>query len=772
MMRSILLAPLCALLAASTFADSTPSVAGPSVREVVEFERILQPKDQSEDVMREQVSPDGTRAFIVTRKANVDSDKNRYRIQLLDLTPAHLASQRAPHPETVFSLEAAHDHDMWAAPVKDVRWHGDHTLVFLGRVGDEPAQVYRLDLPGRKLVQLTHEKGRIVSFAASDDLRRVVYDVQVPNPALREGQHAIVVENKSFWSVKSDQHDLDAQDRMHRYFVVDVGSPRPARALGEPFREANGGVPLVSISPDGRWALLPRYERDRLAAWASQYPLVDEFYQTMSRSAHVDPLRYFSEPDSYVARRLVACRLDDGREQTIVDAPDDARADSVRRGEPLWQGRGESVVLAGTFLPPGSDGKTPPSPHVIEYRPDSGRWTDIATLEHRLVTTHRLRDGFLVVEGTRRREFHRQPGGGWRESTDGQPSGSPEPAWTLHLPQGLNQPPDVYASGPSGQTTRLTELNPQFKVDSWGTMRPYTWRDAAGRQWDGGLMSTGDMDDHRPRPLLIQTYGFSPDRFYLDGPNSHEGYTSAFAGRAFLRDGILVLAMPLHSTGPFVSLRGKQNYLIFYEQVRSAIDALVKEGRVDPTKVGIMGWSGFGARVLNLLTFSDVPLRAATTADGDANTLFTMTVAYGSLDLMWAMMEEVNEGVPFGDGWNKWIQNDPALHTECVRTPLRIESYGPSVLPNWDVYAMLRRQLKPVEMVVIPGGEHSLLPPGDRMASLQGNVDWYGFWLAGKTRTTPVVASETPESLAAQYARWRQMETLKAADDARPRCVR
>jgi len=112
------------------------------------------------------------------------------------------------------------------------------------------------------------------------------------------------------------------------------------------------------------------------------------------------------------------------------------------------------------------------------------------------------------------------------------------------------------------------------------------------------------------------------------------------------------------------------------------------------------------------------------------------------------------------------------LHTDCVHAALRIETYGPWVLNNWDVYALLRRQYKPAEMIVIPDGTHSLLTPGDRMASLQGNVDWYAFWLAGKTRTAPLLASETTESVAAQFARWRKMATLKTADDARPHCVR
>jgi len=285
------------------------------------------------------------------------------------------------------------------------------------------------------------------------------------------------------------------------------------------------------------------------------------------------------------------------------------------------------------------------------------------------------------------------------------------------------------------------------------------------------LMAANDLDAHTPQPLLIQTYGFAPDRFYLDGPNVNEGFSSGFAGRAFLREGLLVLAMPWAPKGGFPP-QEHQALQIFNAGVRGAIDALVKAGRVDPSKVGIMGWSATGERVLDLVTFDDLPIRAATTADGDANTLLEYTVTYGSMDLMWVQQEKLNEALPFGDSLATWIRNDPAMHTDCVRTALRIESYGPMVLPGWDIYALLRRQLKPVEMVVLPGGLHSLLTPGDRMVSLQGNVDWYAFWLQGRTRTVPVTASETTESLAAQFARWREMETLKTVDDARPRCVR
>lgn len=769
-MRSSFLAPLCALLAVVATPVSAQLHPGPSARDVVEFERIVQPADQNNDLLNEQVSPDGKRAFIVTRKSDVASDKNVYKIQLLDLTPTHLAVQHAPDPVTVFSAAIAQDNRYAYPGIQEAKWHDDRTLVFLARLDGGTFQIYRLDVDKRELVQLTHEKEFIVAWDGSRDLQRLVYTVQVPNPPMHEGEHGVVVGNQSLWAVKYGQDNLKVQNQMYQSFVVDVASSKPPRALGKPLF-ISGARLSVSVSPDGRWALLPRFESERLPAWARLYPPLGDLVRKHGFSARIDPLHYFSK-SKLVPRRMVAYRLDDGREQPVVDAPDDLQAPAGgAREDRLWQGMGRSVVLAGTYLPLNGAGETSPASHVIEYWPDSGRWVDIASLQGQFDSAHPLRDGFFVLDGSGRREFRRESGGGWRE-TNGAAKGSKQDSkGILRVVQALNQPPDVYASLPSGETTRLTWLNPQFKADTWGSMQPYTWQDGAGREWNGALMAGSDLDMHTRHPLLIQTYGFNPDRFYLDGPNVSDGYSSGFAGRAFLREGLLVLAMPWGPKGG-APRPERRAFEAFYEGVRGAVDALVKDGKVDPARVGIMGWSATGERTLSLLEFGDVPIRSATTADGDTNTLFMYTLDYGWDDDAWQRLEQLNEGAPFGKTLSAWVRNDPALHTDCIHAALRIESYEPVVKPNWDTYALLRRQYKPVEMLVLPDAGHSLLTPGDRMLSLQGNVDWHAFWLAGRTRTTPEAPSETAESLAAQYARWRELEMLKIADDARPSCVR
>ena len=755
---SMLLAALCGAAAAATG-------IGPTVRDVVEFPRLIQPLGNGPEELRALASPDGRRAFIVTRRADVTSDRNFFEIQMLDLNPRRLTSGRWLPPRTLLTVPASKDESYAEPSVDQVRWRGNRDLVFIARLGDARAQVYRLDVFSGRLRQLTREKHPIASFDVSRDMQRVLYAVQLPNPPLREGKHSVVVGNQSFWAVKFGQQDLRSQDRVYRYFVADRGGRRPSRALGEAFAERNHSEPAVSLSPDGRWALLPRYEPERQAAWAQQYPLVADAGR-YGNSATEDPMSYFSRPSGYVVRRMQAWRLRDGHVQTVLDAPDDAQpGGGQRRSDRLWQGDGRSVVLAGTYLP-ASEGGSAKGSHIVEYWPDSGRWVVIASLAGRLGQAHAVREGhFVAMDDDRRREFVRRADGQWQETGSAKES---HMSWTLRLAESLDGPPQLMAAAMDGRTVQLTRLAPQFDAQTWGDTKSYDWQDAKGRTWEGGLMVPSGLVAGGRHPLVIQTYGFEPDRFYLDGPAV--GFTSAFAGRAFLREGILVLALPW-APSTIKPRDEREAVTAFMDGVLGAVGALTQQGLVDPARVGIIGWSATGERVLNLVTFSDLPVRAATMADGDANTLFSTTVTYGADVSLWVRAERLNHGLPFGPSLDRWVRGDPSLHTDCVKTALRIETYGPWVLNNWDLYSLLRRQYKPAEMVVIPGGTHSLSRPSERMVSLQGNVDWFRFWLRGEARDVVEVPGETAETLKAQYESWRQMEALRQADEARPRCA-
>lgn len=752
-------------------ASSDPD--GPMVREVIEFTRIIQPLNHDDDALQSQISPDGEHAFIVTRKAEVSNDKNRFEILLLDVDPGRLAAGEPGAPSRLLAIESQRDNNDADPSLREARWVDNRTIVFRARMHDETFQAYRLDVPTRRLTQLTFEPNGLVGFDVSSNLKRVVYVARVPNPAMPVGARSVVAGTNSFWSIHFGQDNYRAQQRRFRFMVAEAGSKKSSRPLGETFPESSGGFPNASISPDGRWVLLPRYEAARQLAWGRQYPRIADLTATYGPSVQLDPLGYYSRPQAYIPRRLVAYRLDDGREEPVLDAPDDSMQSNQRRVDRFWQEGGASVVIAGTYLPRRAGALDEgAASHIIEYWPDSGRWRDIAVLKQSLKAALPVvgsPGAFVAIDGEERRRFERAADGTWHEVVGAGASG-PAGNWRLRVDEALNRPPDIVAAGPDGQVRRLTRLNPQFSAQTWGTMREYNWQDAKGRPWNGGLMVPANFDPSVRHALVIQTYGFSPTRFYRDGGNTYDGHTSGFAGRAFLREGVLVLGMhwAAASGGP------QDNHgqtIAFADGVRGAIDALVAEGVVDRDRIGIIGWSATGEQVLNMVTFTDTPIRAATLLDGDANTLFSMTITYAVQDGIQIKKERANEGGPYGESLQRWIRNDPSLHTDCIRAALRIEAYGPEVKNNWDIYALLRRQYRPVEMISLPQGAHALGRPSDRMISLQGNVDWYRFWLLGERRLKPVLPNETAETLTAQYARWDQMAEMKRVVDMKPGCA-
>lgn len=788
-----------AALTLLTFSLVSPAPAlagiGPSVRDVVEFTRIIQPAELDAPTLQTQRSPDGERLFVVTRKADVTTDTNQYDVLLLDVSSRQLDSGKVAAPTAVLSVRARRDNNDAFPSLADVRWVDDRTLVLRARMNDEPFQAYKLDVQTRQLTQLTHAPYGVLSFDASRDLQRLVYLSPVPNPPMPNGARSVVAGTHSFWSLHFGQQDMSNQLRRYQFFTVQAGSRGQERPLGAPFDEGNMSHPIASISPDGRHAVLPRQEPERQQIWSQQYPYVAQTGATLGAAALMDPLRYFIRASSYVSRRVTLYRLEDQAPIPIVDAPDDATTETGTRAAGLWMNGGRSVIIAGTFLPRRAGAQEPDvASHVIEFWPDSGQWRDVATLRKNATwAVSEVGDGdrFVVLDGDQPRRFVRAKArDAWREEqisaresarvagvdrsaeamgVSARAAGAQPPRWQVQVRQALNVPPDIEARGPGGATLRLTELNPAYNRASWGTMREFEWRDASGRVWKGGLMVPSDFDAGRRHALVIQSYGFSPDRFYRDGSNIYDGFTSGFAGRAFLRDNLLVLALPNSPQGD--SPKEPRAYRsTFVQGVRGAIDALVAQGIVDRERVGLMGWSRTGESVLNLVTFSDVPMRAASLLDGDSNTLFSLTITNAALDGMLIRKERMNQGGPYGATRLHWVRNDPSLHTECIRAALRIETYGAAVHNNWDIYALMRRQFKPAEMIKFPEGAHALGRPSDRMISLQGNVDWYRFWLNGEKRTEPSLPGETAESLTQQYQRWDQMRTLKDADDKTPVC--
>jgi dipeptidyl aminopeptidase/acylaminoacyl peptidase len=254
-------------------------------------------------------------------------------------------------------------------------------------------------------------------------------------------------------------------------------------------------------------------------------------------------------------------------------------------------------------------------------------------------------------------------------------------------------------------------------------------------------------------PLVIQCYGFKEREFLTDGQD-----TTAFAARPLAAADMIVLLFWFRSDHLGAAEEAPDQALGF----QSAIEQLTSEGLVDPNKVGIIGFSRTSYHVESALIENPRSFAAATIADGVDYSYLQHHLFY---DADRADQEETIYGAkPFGEGLRRWVDRAPGFHLDRVQTPLRIEALKPcSILTEWEIYTSLREQKKPVDLIYIPDGQHILQKPLDRMASQQGNVDWFRFWLKGEEAPDPTKHE--------QYARWHEMRKLQEQNEKKPAVV-
>jgi hypothetical protein len=106
--------------------------------------------------------------------------------------------------------------------------------------------------------------------------------------------------------------------------------------------------------------------------------------------------------------------------------------------------------------------------------------------------------------------------------------------------------------------------------------------------------------------------------------------------------------------------------------------------------------------------------------------------------------------LPSGASLDLWLKNAPGFNLDRVTAPVRIEEYAyGSLLGGWEWFSGLSFRAKPVELIWIPFGTHLLVKPWERLVSQRGNVDWFDYWLQGRSDPDPAKKQ--------QYQRWEAM---------------
>jgi len=685
-------------------------------------------------------SPDGSQFLIVVEKGNLQSNTNECSVLLFRTSEVW----HSPKPQVLLTMISSSNREA----IQNIRWLPDNeTVAFLGENSGEVPQVYTFNIRTKRLNRVTNHATPIIRYDISSDGKVIIFEAEPPlrksvdTPETR--RKGLVVSTQNLLDILTGDRYPPFNSEGEQLFVQILGH-RATQVSVEDY--IDHGMP-ISLSPDGRYAVVQVFARNFPGTWERYQPIVS------NRLAEKRP------KGSWVA--LLRYMLLDTKTASLTPL---LNTPTLWRNGVTWAPDGSSVLLSAVRLPldPGEalgrDGHDKnvyvvevrvPGKEVLTIRQDTEHY---APFRPRWVGLNRvfLEKGFVSDSSVP--AAYEKNGSVWREATIRPDDHGTAAPLDVMFQEDMNTPPKMYVTSQEGKKSLLLDLNPQFADLEFGRVERVTWNGTDGHEFWGGLFWPTNYEPGKRYPLVIQTHGFDPARFSMDG-----FYNPGSAARPLASSGFIVLQVngfnklyPGYGEGP-------QEAPVQMAAFEGAVDWLDGRNLITRDHVGLVGFSRTAYYVAYTLTHSKYHFAAAIMADG-INAGYFQYISQGGIFM--SVGDRLNGGLPWGKSAAAWLQNSPGFNLDKVDTPVRLEThaYGGGDAPSeWEWYVGLSHLNKPVELIYLPDAAHVLFKPWERIVSQQGAVDWFWFWLKGE--------EDSDAAKADQYARWRELRKLQAEGD-------
>jgi dipeptidyl aminopeptidase/acylaminoacyl peptidase len=288
--------------------------------------------------------------------------------------------------------------------------------------------------------------------------------------------------------------------------------------------------------------------------------------------------------------------------------------------------------------------------------------------------------------------------------------------------------PDVYVQELNAASARLSYTNLQQQEYNWGTSELFKWKAYTGKETEGVLYKPENFDPKKKYPMIVY--------FYERNNNTLHNYLAP-------------APTPSRLNIPFFVSRG---YVVFvpdiwyktgypgqsaYDYILSGTRAVVKQGYVDSTKIGLQGQSWGGYQIVYLITKTN--LYAAAWAGAP---VANMTSAYGGIrwgtGILRQFQYEKTQSRIGATLWEKpdlYIKNSALFSLPKVTTPLVIMANDADDAVPWyqgiEMYSGMRRLGKKVWMLTYNGEAHNLVERKNRKDIQIREQQFFDYMLKG-----------------------------------------
>jgi dipeptidyl aminopeptidase/acylaminoacyl peptidase len=636
-------------------------------------------------------SPDGTRFALVVAHGNLETDANDYSLIVFRTSDVFNHGT----PTTIASLSSSSNRE----GISRITWSEDNdTIFFLGTQGEDTTQLYSIHCGSRKLTKLTNHATSLSSYTVSESGNKIVYEAE-------KAESDVITEKVRRYGLRVSREAIWDLIRGH---TKDYGLEllvQERRSASEKLLVTTGlldsGVNDLFLSPNGRYLVVKTDAMEIPQSW-SEYEDVN-----IQQAFRIKPHKGYGT--RVLQYELIDTRS--GKSEVLLDSPA-----TYAPADVLWSPDSESVLLCGVYLPldvtdPIELQSRRSRKFVVEIDLPGRSIITVAADEltpvywNRVTNTVRFREQGKGDQERRDtgRVYYRKVGAKWErvKSDPGEViGGRPE----VLIDEGPNLPPRIVAVDSMRiRKAVVLNLNPQFAQLAFGKVEEIHWSDSAGNHVSGGLYLPPDYRADKRYPLVIQTHGFDPNGFWIDGP-----YRTAFAAQPLVSNGIVVLQVDDIFFDSVRTPREPERAMSAYE---SAVQYLNQKGIIDRNRVGLIGFSRTCLYVLYALTHSSQHFAAAIAADGYDGGYLQYLVSYNeNAD---SDADSVIGARPFGAGLSVWMKRSPGFSLDKVRTPVQLQALEPaSLLGEWEWFSGLNLLEKPVDLVYLPTGTHMLVNRG------------------------------------------------------------
>lgn len=654
------------------------TVPGPSFRSVIDLESVSGPT----------IAPDGR--AIVYQVRGTEWKENRFDTELW------LWREGGEPVQLTRATKGSSSRPRWSA---DGRWIG-----FLSD-RDGAQQLCVIGPHGGESMQLTHRKGGVIDFAWSPvglELALLVREAETKDDEERRSRYGeFAVEDQEYrqqhlWTLGFDPTTWTSDTTL---------GPKPVRLTGD----SSYSVTDFAFSPDGR----------RIAFEHRPDPLVT----------------------SIGASDLAVVDLASRRVRALVRRPG-------TDGGPVWSPDGRWIAFTS------SNGDTSSyfyrNARLMKVPAEGGELIRVAPDFDEQVSQLEWRaDGlsFVAWQKTRRAVFRVDDASnaavelplpfarvlGRETSPDGR-------SWAILAQADSASLPEVYRST-GGTPERLTDFTGRIRTWNLGPSEVVSWRSRDGATIEGVLHKPADFDSTRKYPLLVVIHGGPTG---IDYPTPVPFYVYPIP--QWVAKGAIVLRPNYRGSAGygerFRSLNVRNLGVGDLWDVMSGVDALVRRGFVDESRMGAMGWSQ-GGYISAFLTTNTSRFKAISVGAGISN----WVTYYVATDIH-PFTRQYLKATPWTDR-AIYARTSPMSTIRQARTPTLIQhgEFDRRVPTQnaLELFQGLQDQAVPAELIIYKGFGHGISKPKEQLAAVWHNWSWFAKYLWGEEVTLPLGSSTTAE---------------------------